>query len=74
MPLIYKNFSSSREQKFRSCRIRRRKSHNFDSSNEELSHILGDAGVVIANGANHLKLFDVEDISLLEPPPDYEVS
>ena len=60
-----------REQKFRSCRIRRRKSLHFDSSSEELSDILGDANKA---GQPNMKQLDVADIALLEPPPDYEVS
>jgi len=69
------NATPVREQKFRSCRIRRRKSLHFDSSSEELSNIFGDsdnAGVSLADRINVKQLDDVEDISLLEPPPDYE--
>ena len=63
-----------REQKFRSCRIRRRKSLHFDSSSEELSNIFGDSdNGTVADRVNVKHLNDVEDISLLEPPPDYEV-
>ena len=65
---------SPREHKFRSCRIRRRKSQHFDSSNEDLNNIVGDGRDVTANVANNFKRLEVEDISLLEPPPDYEVS
>jgi len=69
------NATPVREQKFRSCRVRRRKSLHFDSSSEELSNIFGDGdtvAVTIADTINHKQLVDAEDISLLEPPPDYE--
>jgi len=67
------NATPVREQKFRSCRIRRRKSLHFDSSSEELSNIFGDSdNVTVADRINVKHLDDVEDISLLEPPPDYE--
>jgi len=67
------NATPVREQKFRSCRVRRRKSLHFDSSSEELSNIFGDSdNVTVADRINVKHLDDVEDISLLEPPPDYE--
>jgi len=67
------NATPVREQKFRSCRIRRRKSLHFDSSSEELSNIFGDSdNGTVADRVNVKHLNDVEDISLLEPPPDYE--
>jgi len=65
------NATPVREQKFRSCRMRRRKSLHFDSSSEELSDILGAANRA---GKPNVKQLDVADISLLEPPPDYEDS
>eukprot|EP00092_Neocalanus_flemingeri_P015073 GFUD01016281.1.p1 GENE.GFUD01016281.1~~GFUD01016281.1.p1 ORF type:complete len:303 (-),score=85.92 GFUD01016281.1:47-922(-) len=70
------NVSPVREQKFRSCRVRRRKSSYFDSSSEELSNIFGgcdtidSTGVVAING-NKLK---INNLSLIEPAPDYEES
>jgi hypothetical protein len=61
------------EQKFRSCRIRRRKSLHFDSSSEELSNILGDDNDINEAAMLNTKRLHVKDIYLLEPPPDYEV-
>ena len=65
-----------REQKFRSCRLRRRKSLHFDSSSEELSNIFGHAGIKDGTraGVKNGKDPNDEAIALLEPPPDYEVS
>ena len=65
-----------REQKFRSCRIRRRKSLHFDSSSEELSNIFGHAGIKDGTraGVKNGKDLNDEAIALLEPPPDYQVS
>ena len=53
--------------------MRRRKSSYFDTSSEELTNIFGDGDGTPVGNVNVNKL-NVKDISLLEPPPDYEVS
>ena len=65
-----------REKNFRSCRVRRRKSSYFDSSSEELSNIFGDGtdGTNTVVGAANKNKLNIEDLALLEPAPDYEVS
>ena len=59
--------SSSRDNKFRSFRIRLKKS-------QQLSNIFGDAHDINEAGTLTTKRLYVNDIYLLEPPPDYEVS
>lgn len=70
----------SRERKFRSCRVvrRRRKSCHIDSSSEELSNIFSDnriteRAVDVPNETGHKHNLD-NFHSLIEPPPDYEDS
>jgi len=61
------------EQKFRSCRIRRRKSSYIDSSTEELNSIFGngDKASLQSSGLSRIdKLRDIEPLP--EPPPDYD--
>ena len=78
--LIENNFS--RDRKFRSCRVvrRRRKSCHIDSSSEELSNIFSDnriteRAVDVPNETSGGRKHNLDHFhSLIEPPPDYEVS
>jgi len=63
------NDSPVREQKFRSCRLRQRKSSYFDSSSEELSNIFGEGDTIDRNVIGQM---DALNIKSLEPAPDYE--
>ena len=77
--LIKLGITFSRERKFKSCRVvrRRRKSCHFDSSSEELSNIFSDSRITeravdVPNETGHKHNLD-NFHSLIEPPPDYEV-
>ena len=65
-----------RQRKFRSCRVvRRRKSGGWtgDSSSEELSNIFTQAPQQSRQAGETEEQLRLNYLSLVEPPPDYEV-